>query len=102
MACPRRMGDKYREKKVQTDTKLVKVADLVQQQIGRRLSPTGLWRWTVAGVRGARLRTVKIGGGLYSCQAWWAEFVARQNPESPPPPNNERATEAKLRAAGLL
>ena len=47
---------------------------------GKRLNCATLWRWALDG----RLRTVQIGGGRFTCDAWVWEFVHRKRaPISP-------------------
>jgi hypothetical protein len=40
---------------------------------GKRLNRATLWRWALHG----RLRTVQIGGGRFTCDAWVWEFIHR-------------------------
>ena len=48
---------------------------LPSSQRGKRLNRATLWRWALHGVRGRRLRTVTLGGGRMSCDAWVCEFL---------------------------
>jgi hypothetical protein len=47
---------------------------------------------------------MRIGRGLFSCDDWWNEFASKLNTEDPvfAVPIPPAATEAELRAAGLL
>jgi hypothetical protein len=81
------------------------LAGLVERKLGKRLSPCALWRWHRKGLRGGiRLRVMRIGRGLFSCDDWWNEFASKLNTEDPvfAVPIPPAATEAELRAAGLL
>lgn len=44
---------------------------------GGRLSYGAVFRWASGGVRGHKLRTVRVGGSLMTCEAWVADFVHR-------------------------
>ncbi len=39
--------------------------------LGKRLNRATLWRWALHG----RLRTVQIGGGRFTCDAWVCKFI---------------------------
>lgn len=43
---------------------------------GKRLNRATLWRWALSGLRGRRLRTVELGGGRMTCDAWVWQFVS--------------------------
>jgi hypothetical protein len=47
--------------------------------------PNTLHRWRLNGVRGVKLRTVRLGGRHYTCQVWVDEFVAALNSRPPAP-----------------
>lgn len=38
-----------------------------------------LWRWHINGVRGCKLKAIRIGSRLYSCDQWRDEFIAELN-----------------------
>jgi hypothetical protein len=79
------------------------VSRLVQRKIGKRISPSCLWRWHAKGLAdGARLRVVRIGRGLFTTEEWWEQFVATQQPPTSPTPKTPSASPDELRAAGLL
>ncbi len=81
------------------------LAGLVERKLGKRLSPCALWRWHSKGLRGGiRLRVMRIGRGLFCCEDWWNEFASKLNsdPSVPAATAPPAATEAELRAAGLL
>ena len=42
---------------------------------GKRLNRGTLWRWAQKGVRGVVLKTRRLGGGRYTCDAWVLEFM---------------------------
>lgn len=49
---------------------------LPSSRSGKRLSRATLWRWALHGVRGGRLlKTVELGAGRMSCDAWVWEFL---------------------------
>src|SRR5688500_15200315 len=55
---------------------------LPSSQSGKRLNRATLWRWALAGLRdGRRLKTVALGGGRMTCDAWvWQFLVQADNP----------------------
>lgn len=46
-----------------------------------RPSPTTMWRWCTRGIRGVRLRSVKIGRSRMTSEEALQEFVSNLNPE---------------------
>lgn len=99
-----------------TRDKLEPVRGLLSTILNRKVHPGTIWRWTQVGMRnGARLETVRIGARLFST----AEAVRRfadacadhTSIELPgdqvpmtiiPGPTKSRATDAELKACGLL
>ena len=71
---------------------------------GKRLNRATLWRWARKGPRGDwKLRTVEIGGGRFTCDAWVWAFIHRKptGPSSsgslrPVPPEVRASIEAEL------
>jgi hypothetical protein len=43
---------------------------------GRRVSVPTVWRWMLYGVRGAKLRSVLIGGRRFTTRQWAERFIA--------------------------
>ncbi len=39
-------------------------------------SPATAWRWSTKGVGGKRLRSLRVGGKVFTTAAWVAEFLA--------------------------
>jgi hypothetical protein len=46
---------------------------------GRPISLPTLFRWTSRGLRGVRLRTIRLGGTRCTCETWVLEFIAALN-----------------------
>jgi len=81
---------------------LFPVARLVEQRIGRRISPPTLWRWRTRGIRGVRLECYLIGGVWCTTPAALADSSAASLPPVEPPTERDPATTRRLAAAGLL
>lgn len=45
-------------------------------------SPTTMWRWCTRGVRGVRLRSVKVGRSRMTSEEALQEFISNLNPEA--------------------
>lgn len=43
---------------------------------GQRIHPRTISRWALVGLRGVRLRYVKVGAGRYTTRQWLEEFFA--------------------------
>lgn len=85
-----------------TDPDLLPLSELVKQ-LPARPSPPTLHRWTYKGIRGTRLRTVKVCGRHFSTEAALKEFImAIQNTPSPTGPTDEEldAVDRQLKAKG--
>ncbi len=73
----------------------------------RPVSPSTLWRWASAGLKGIRLETVKIGGATCtSVEALERFFAALNNAPVPEKPNqtkqeHEHAVERELGERGI-
>jgi hypothetical protein len=72
----------------------------------RPISPSTLWRWASAGLRGVRLETIKIGGSTCTSTQALARFFAALGSGPPTPAPRRRATHddavaAELTARGL-
>ena len=72
---------------------------------GKRLNRATLWRWALKGHGGKVLRTVQLGAGRFTCDAWVAEFM-EPGPQPPPlarseltPTERERIERRFARAA---
>ena len=50
-------------------------------QLARReaLHSSTVWRWMLHGVRGTKLRSIRVGGRRYITEADWADFSAALN-----------------------
>jgi hypothetical protein len=53
---------------------------LPSSRIGKRLNRATLWRWALRGIKGSRLRTVALGGGRMTCDAWVWQFMRGTDP----------------------
>jgi hypothetical protein len=62
-----------------------------------------LWRWSLRGVRGVRLKTVVVGGRRYTTASFLSSFVAQLSDPRPVIPTQESAVreQQKARAAEL-
>ena len=61
---------------------------LPSRRRGRKLNRATLYRWALHGVSGGRmLRTVELGGGRVSCDAWVDEFMRQRSCTAPPAPS---------------
>lgn len=57
---------------------------------GRSLNRATLWRWALRGRRDGRiLRSVVIGAGRFTCDAWVVEFMDPVDPLPTPRPNRQ-------------
>ena len=88
---------------------LIPVSRLIQQRLGKRISPATLWRWRLKGINGARLECVLCGGCWMTTAKSFAEWVRAQTANCQPAPldtdaptERSAATTKKLAAAGLL
>lgn len=41
---------------------------------GRPRSPSTIWRWASKGIKGRKLRFLRVGGVAYTCERWLVEF----------------------------
>lgn len=93
------------------------VRPLLNSLLKRKVHPGTIWRWTRQGLQnGARLETVRIGSRLFSTAEAVLRFAAAcdadpHTVELPgdqvpttiiPAPTKSRATDAELKACGLL
>jgi hypothetical protein len=46
---------------------------------GKRISLQTLYRWTSRGVGGTRLKTIRLGQQLCTCEAWVIQFISDLN-----------------------
>jgi hypothetical protein len=67
---------------------------------GRRVSLASIYRWNRKGVRRRKLRTLAVGGVLYTSVAWLREFLDGAA-EAPDSPTGQPLIQANLRAKGL-
>jgi hypothetical protein len=73
---------------------------------GRPVAPSTFWRWATAGLRGARLETVKVGGATCTSADALKRFFAKLNgqPTRAPAarkPGQDEAVERQLAARGI-
>lgn len=87
---------------------LVPVHRLIEQTIGRRVSPPTVWRWIKHGIligdRRVKLKAVKVGRSVYSKPEWMREFIEAQSGYVNEDSKEERDSirEKELQDAGLL
>lgn len=70
-----------------TNEKLIAIGDLpavLQKHGAKRVSKSTVWRWVTSGVRGRRLRVLRIGGSVYTTWQWVMELSEDSEPQSPP------------------
>ena len=48
---------------------------LPSSHFGKRLAKSTIWRWCMRGTRGRKLRTVRIGSGVYTTAEWITDFI---------------------------
>ena len=72
---------------------------------GRPIHAATVYRWVCRGVRGRKLRTVRVGGALATCEVWlWEFFGNTENRPTAAGPQRQRAIDranAELEAAGI-
>lgn len=75
---------------------------------GRRIHVATCFRWASHGLSGRKLKTIRIGGQIFCCDAWLADFLAapRDSELSPSAPSESRsaavdAAEQELSRMGL-
>lgn len=81
---------------------LAEAAKLIPGRNGRKIHVKSLRRWIVAGVRGARLQAVRVGGVWMTSQAWLDAFAAASTASAlgtpcPPPPVFSEAHERAVK-----
>jgi hypothetical protein len=54
------------------------VGEVIQARLGKRISPTTLWRWRLKGVNGVRLQCLRLGGSWLTSEAAFGEFLRAQ------------------------
>lgn len=69
---------------------------------GKSIHPSTLWRWANVGVRGRKLRVVRLPSGAFTKIVWIEEFFASLNegPTAAPPTDSRLSRE--LQAAGAI
>lgn len=55
---------------------LQEVPGILEQRGARRVSTPTVYRWVHKGVRGTKLRTIRIGAAIYSTREWLEQFIA--------------------------
>ncbi len=88
------------------------VGEIIKARLGKRISPTTLWRWRLKGVNGVRLQCLRLGGSWVTSEAAFGEFLRAQTEnalaacrggaevEAPTERSPEKVR--RLQAAGLL
>jgi hypothetical protein len=74
-----------------------KLAWLPRRRGGARLNVSTLWRWSMRGVGGRRLRVVRCGGALATNQTWLREFFENLAPQPTPSQPQVRSPSARDR-----
>ena len=64
---------------------------------GKRLNRSTIWRWVLRGVGGWKLKTVMVGGGRCTCDAWVHAFIYRK-PTGPRAPGSLAPISAEERS----
>ncbi|WLD13129.1 hypothetical protein [Planctellipticum variicoloris] len=88
------------------------VREIATARLGKKPSPSVIWRWRVKGCHGAKLECVQVYGTWCTTAAAFAQFVREQtanavakcraeSADSKPTERDSRTTK-KLQAAGLL
>lgn len=65
---------------------LVEAAGWLERRFSRRPNVATIWRWTIKGVRGVRLKTIALGRFRYTTQSALERFIAETSENVP----NER------------
>lgn len=69
------------------------LVEVAQRVLGRKMHPNTLTRWRLSGVRGVKLRCLRIGARWHTTTQWFREFLAELNGEKTQPiqrPDAER------------
>lgn len=61
-----------------------------------RISLKTLYRWATRGVRGAKLRTIRLGHQVCTCDAWVREFIEQLNAGRPEVLPGEQPTDREV------
>jgi hypothetical protein len=64
---------------------------------GKRLHVSAVYRWTLRGLKGIRLETVKIGGTTYTSREAIQRFSDLLTGTAPPQPSTRKATRTRER-----
>lgn len=83
------------------------INSVVEEVIGRRISPASSWRWRTKGVRGVRLACYFVAGQWCTTADALREFIHRSSEAGMPPDSasveeRDTVTARRLEAAGLL
>lgn len=62
---------------------------------GKRLNRATLWRWALKGSGGVILRTERLGGGRFTCDAYVADFIAQLSGDDAPEQTNAPCRDRK-------
>jgi hypothetical protein len=69
---------------------------------GKRIHPSGLWRWARKGVRGVKLEACLLGGrfvtSIEALERFGKALAATELPGAPPPPTKVRPARDRRRA----
>ena len=79
---------------------------LPRRRGGSKVATSTLWRWARRGSRGVVLRTVRVGGNVYTSPAWLSEFVTARSavdhaPQQPMPSTAATRAMRQLDKMGL-
>lgn len=78
------------------------IAAIYEHMTGTRPAPATVWRWVRRGVRGHRLRALRIRGRWYTTRADMHDFLQRSTEATLGDTETTSADDDALRAAGLL
>lgn len=83
---------------------LLKLSRLTITQLARRegVHAATCWRWVLSGVRGLRLRSIRVGGRRFVLESDWQEFSQKLNADLQDAPTDpaSAAVTARAEAAG--
>jgi len=90
---------------------LIPIGDLTKKRLGKRVSPSTIWRWRLKGVKAGgvtiKLEAVRVAGVWHTTKAAFAAFIAAQTTAAnaahqTKPSERSESTERRLAKAGLV